>query len=105
AMIACLRFAQPGPGAGTKRHSGAALLACAGALLSKTVTSTLPAALLVCLWWKRGRLERRDVLLLIPFFITGTACALVTTWLETLRVGAQGADWVRSFPERCLVAG
>jgi len=105
AMLAYLRFALPGPGAGSKRLYGAALLAFAGALLSKTVTSTLPAALLICLWWKRGRLERRDVLLLIPFFITGIACALVTTWLETWRVGAQGADWALSFPERCLVAG
>ena len=59
AMLAYLRFALPGPGAGSKRLYGAALLAFAGALLSKTVTSTLPAGLLICLWWKRGRLERR----------------------------------------------
>ena len=38
------------------------------ALLSKTVTATLPAALLVVFWWRRGRVEwKRDVLLLVPW--------------------------------------
>jgi len=38
------------------------------ALCSKTVTATLPAALLVIEWWQRGRLSwRRDVLPLVPF--------------------------------------
>ena len=41
-------------------------------LLSKTVTATLPAALLVIFWWQRGRLSwRRDVLPLVPFFRVG----------------------------------
>ena len=31
------------------------------ALLSKTVTSTLPAAVLLVIWWKRGRIAWRDV--------------------------------------------
>ena len=42
------------------------------ALLAKSVTATLPAALLVVFWWKRGRLDwRRDVLPLVPFFVDG----------------------------------
>ena len=42
-----------------------ALFVCA--LLSKTVTASLPAALLLVLWWQRGRLDwRRDVLPLVP---------------------------------------
>ncbi len=37
-------------------------------LLSKTTAATLPAALLVILWWQRGRLSwRRDVVPLVPF--------------------------------------
>ena len=33
------------------------------ALLTKSVTSTLPAALLVIMWWRRGRIDpRRDVI-------------------------------------------
>jgi hypothetical protein len=39
------------------------------ALLTKTVTATLPAALLLITWWRRGKLEwRRDVLPLLPWF-------------------------------------
>ena len=37
------------------------------AVLTKTVTATLPAALLVVIWWKNGRLSwRRDVMPLLP---------------------------------------
>ena len=37
------------------------------ALLSKTVTATLPAVLLVIFWWRHGRLEwKRDVRPLVP---------------------------------------
>src|SRR5580704_16174025 len=39
------------------------------ALASKTVTATLPAALLVVFWWRRGRLDvRRDLRPLLPWF-------------------------------------
>ena len=42
------------------------------ALLAKTVTATLPAALLVVFWWQRGRLSwRDDVVPLLPFFAIG----------------------------------
>ena len=43
------------------------------ALLSKTVTSSLPAAILLVLWWKRNRLRWRDVSFLIPFFVLGVS--------------------------------
>ena len=39
-------------------------------LLSKTVTATLPAALLVIFWWQRSRLDwRRDLVPLLPEFL------------------------------------
>ena len=41
-------------------------------LLSKSVIAILPAAILVVLWWKRGRLSvKSDVRPLIPFFAIG----------------------------------
>ncbi|MHC4218863.1 MAG: tetratricopeptide repeat protein, partial [Planctomycetota bacterium] len=76
-----------------------------GALLSKTVTCSLPAALLLVLWWKRGRLGWRDVGALAPFFALGIALGLVTVWMEIHRVGAEGAEWDLSLVDRCLVAG
>lgn len=45
-------------------------------LLCKTVTVTLPAALLVLHWWKRGRITVADILQLIPFFVAGFAITL-----------------------------
>ena len=75
------------------------------ALLSKTVACSLPAALLLVIWWKRGRIAGRDVWPLLPFFAAGAALGSVTSWLERTHVGAQGQDWAFSFPERCLIAG
>lgn len=84
---------------------GVALLAFICSLLSKTVTVTFPAAVLLVLWWNHGRLVWRDVLLLIPFFAVGTALALLTAWMEKHNVGAKGVDWSLSPVERTLVAG
>jgi hypothetical protein len=51
-------------------------------LLTKTVTATLPAALLVIFWWQRGTLSwKRDVLPLAPFFLLGIAAGLKTSWI------------------------
>jgi Flp pilus assembly protein TadD len=75
------------------------------ALLSKTVTCTLPAAILLVLWWKRDRIYWRDILPLIPYFVVGIALGLTTVWLEKFRVGAQGEEWVLSIVDRLLVAG
>ena len=64
------------------------------ALLSKTVTATLPAAFLVVFWWKRGRLSfKQDVLPLIPWFVLGAAGGYFTAWVERVFIGAQGADY------------
>lgn len=76
------------------------------ALLTKSVTSTLPAALLVLLWWRTGRLSwRRDVAPLVPWFVLSGAMAGVTVWVERKVVGAEGAEWELGLAERCLVAG
>jgi len=76
------------------------------ALLSKTVTATLPGALLVIAWWQRGRLSwKRDVLPLIPWFALGAASGLFSAWVERTYVGAQGSGFGLSALERCLLAG
>jgi Flp pilus assembly protein TadD len=80
------------------------LFACA--LLSKTVVATLPAALLVVLWWKRGTLSwKKDVLPLIPYFVLSAALGVVSIWMEHQFVGAEGTDFQYSIIERCLIAG
>jgi tetratricopeptide (TPR) repeat protein len=75
------------------------------ALASKTVTCSLPAVMLLILWWKRDRLSMRDVLPLVPMFVVGVAAGMLTTWMEKHNVHAQGADWDYSLIERVLIAG
>ena len=76
------------------------------ALLSKTMTASLPAALLVAFWWRRGRLEwRRDVLPLLPWLALGAACGLFSGWVERSYGGARGEGFDISAVDRFLVAG
>ncbi len=75
------------------------------ALLSKTVTCSLPAALVLLVWWKNGRVEKRDAVALAPLFVLGAALGFVTVWLEKYHVRASGTEWALSFAQRCLLAG
>ena len=81
------------------------LLLFMAALLSKTVTCTLPAAMMLLIWWKRGRVTGREVAALAPFFVIGLIMGLMTVWLEQHHVGAMGKDWELTLLERCLLAG
>ncbi len=83
-----------------------ALVLFVGALLSKITAFALPAVLLLLCWWKRGRIRgKEDVLPTLPFFALSIGLGLGVAWLEKHHVGAQGADWDLSWPERILVAG
>ncbi len=92
----------------TTRQTGLYLLAVGlffCAVLSKIVACSLPLAILLLLWWKRGRIGWRDVRALIPMFLFAAVLGGITLWLEKHNVGAQGVDWEFSFVERCLIAG
>ena len=82
-----------------------ALFLFAAALLSKTVTCTLPAALLLVLWWKGQTPMRRPAVALVPFFALGVAMSGMTVWMEKHSVGAWGPEWDLSLVERGLIAG
>ncbi|MCK4752052.1 MAG: O-GlcNAc transferase, partial [Planctomycetes bacterium] len=75
------------------------------ALLSKTVTCSLPAVLLLILWWKRESINWVDIRSLIPFFMLGIILGLFTVWIEIHDVGAVGEEWSLSLIDRFLVAG
>src|SRR5205814_1156933 len=102
AVLAYLRFDADRRGA--SYALALALFGCA--LLTKTVTATLPAALFVIAWWQRGRIEwRRDILPLVPWFAAGIFAGLHTAWLERTLIGAEGAAFDLTFLQRVLLAG
>lgn len=106
AALSYLRFSAQADG-GVRRwwlFSGSFLLYLA-ALLSKTVSASLPAALLLILWWKRGTILRRDWITLTPMLLVGAAFGLLTVWLEREHVLAQGPEWDLSLLDRGLIAG
>ena len=85
---------------------GLAFVLFLGALLAKTTTFSLPAAILLIGWWQRGQIRwRADVLPTLPFFALALGLCAVTAWLEKYHVGAQGSDFALTFPQRCLIAG
>jgi tetratricopeptide (TPR) repeat protein len=117
-MLAWLKFdpllplaettiAAPSPsvaGSEMKWYAGSFLLYIA-ALLSKSVTCSLPAVLLLLIWWRRGTVTRKDALRLAPFFAVGLVFGLLTAWMEKKYVGAQSDEFALKAPERILVAG
>ena len=102
AALAYLKF-DAGRGKGAYAAASALFVLSLGC---KTVTATLPAALLVVLWWRSGRLGwRRDVLPLAPWLLAGAAMGVFSSWVEKRYLGAQGVDFDLAFPGRVLVAG
>ena len=75
------------------------------ALLSKTVACSLPAAILLVLWWKK-KLQAKNVYQMVPFFLIGIYLGLQTAQQEVAHVvGGEAANFDFSFLERCLIAG
>jgi len=107
ALLSYFRFDPPEPANSTRRPGFyfLALILFLAALLSKTVTCTLPAAILVVFWWKRGQLRLRECLPTLPLFLLGAAFGLGTAWMEKHYVGASGAEWRLPSADRFLLAG
>ena len=101
AALAWLRFDERRTG----RDYAVALTLFALALATKTVTATLPAVLLVIVWWRRGAVSwRRDVVPLLPWFVLALAAGLTTAWVERHLIGAEGAEFDLSSWQRALLA-
>jgi tetratricopeptide (TPR) repeat protein len=82
-----------------------ALLLFLCALLSKTITASLPIVLLMVLVWKGVKIKIRDGLFLGTMLACGAVMGRLTSFLEKYQVGAIGEEWDFGFIERCLIAG
>ncbi len=93
------------------------------ALLSKTVTVTLPLVLPVLVWWRTGRLRVRDLACVLPYFLVaapifmlggigdanfgGAGVGVLSHTAEIARLDAQGGGgrWDLTLVERLLLIG
>lgn len=86
-------------------YAGGAL-AFVAALFSKTVAASLPAAMLLVLFWKQGgRLKRWQILSMIPLLAAGAGMGSLTAWMEEHHVGASGTEFEFSLLKRFQIAG
>jgi protein O-mannosyl-transferase len=74
------------------------------AVLSKSSTVILPLVLLLCAWWQRRQITRRDWLRIAPFFLIALPMALLTIAEQQGRVQSQSA-WALSLVDRFCIAG
>ena len=86
------------------RWYGACIVLFTFALLSKSVTCSLPAALILMLLWLRQPLSIRRLLPLLPLFVLGLAAAMHTAFVERNHVGATGEDFAFSLADRAIIA-
>ena len=74
------------------------------ALFAKTTACTLPAAMLLILWWKRKPIDRRQLALISPFVIAGVAMGVVTILWERHHQGTMGQAFELPWLQRLLIA-
>ncbi len=84
----------------SRRLPGLSLAAFFLALLAKSSVAVLPVVLLLFVWWRRGRVTRRDLDRCIPFFVLAVLMALVAVAVQSKAVhGGVGVIhdslWVR----------
>ena len=109
ALGAYLRFDENRQAAGRNARDpwgwyAAALLLFVAALLSKSITCSLPAALILVMLYLRRPLTWRQLWPLVPMFGIGVLAAVNTVLMERVHVGAQGPEWDLSFLQRVLIA-
>jgi len=56
------------------------------ALLAKSSVAVLPAVLLLFVWWRRGRVTRRDLARCLPFFVLALLMALLAVAIQSRAV-------------------
>ena len=82
-----------------------ALIGFAAALGAKSTAVTLPAAALLLVWWKNGRIGITQILAIIPFLMIAAASGALTQYVETHITAGWDPAWGISPLQKILVAG
>ena len=88
-----------------RRDYALSLISFVLALLSKSITVTFVAVPLLIRWWQQKRLQKIDIINLIPFGLIGLLAGLNTVYLEIFRVGAKGDNWSLPFLGHLVLPG
>lgn len=89
---------------GSRRYYPLSILCAAMALFAKTTAVTLPAAMLLMVWWKRIAIDRRRLAQVTPFVAMSAVMGLVTLWWEKVHQGTRGELFDLSAAERLLIS-
>jgi protein O-mannosyl-transferase len=81
-----------------------ALLFFVMAIASKPSTVMLPGVLALCIWWRRGQIQSRNLMTLIPFILISALASVWTIWEQKFHAGASGPEWAQTWPERLIIA-
>jgi len=108
AALFFLRWLGPGDGAerkGSGWHYALSLLCAVLAIVSKSSTVMLPAALGLVWWWRRGKFGWRDARWLTPFLAVSGLAGAYTILEQRFHSGAMGPEWTLSWAERFAISG
>ncbi len=86
------------------KQYAAAISLFLASMLAKTIACVFPPVILLMIWWRRGKIRAREILLSFPFFAIAAALGLVTTGTEHGSVGTTGPEWIYSPLGRYLAA-
>lgn len=77
------------------------------ALLSKTVTASLPVAMLLILWWKQDQRKQwgRHLAALAPMLAVGLAFLVTTIYLESHHTSTRTDNNEMDLIDQCLIVG
>lgn len=75
------------------------------ALLSKSVTATLPVAIVAIHAWQTRRIDKKCWLPMLPWAVLALGAGLFTVEMERRVIGAQGEMWHWDALQHCLLAG
>lgn len=98
----------PAPAGGSLRQAAAYVAALVFFLLAMTAKPSvvaMPVVTLLYAWWKRGRLDSRDLVHAAPFFLVSIALGVVTIWFQHGRAIGPETLPIGGVDSRIAIAG